>query len=33
MLVALRRRHDLSRYEYTTIVRIVPGGDTFAIRC
>ena len=29
-LAALRRRHDLSRYEYTTVVRIVPGGDTFA---
>ena len=30
LLTALRRRHDLSRYEYTSIVRIVPGGDTFA---
>jgi hypothetical protein len=30
MLAALRRRHDLSRYEYTAFVRIVPGGDTFA---
>ena len=30
MLAALRRRHDLSRYEYTTLVRIVPGSDTFA---
>ena len=30
MLTALRRRHDLSRYEYTSIVRIVPGGETFA---
>jgi hypothetical protein len=30
MLAALRRRHDLARYEYTSIVRIVPGGDTFA---
>lgn len=30
MLEALRRRHDLSRYEYTKVVRIVPGGDTFA---
>jgi hypothetical protein len=30
MLAALRRRHDLSRYEYTSMVRIVPGGDTFA---
>jgi hypothetical protein len=30
MLAALRRRHDLSRYEYTSVVRIMPGGDTFA---
>jgi hypothetical protein len=30
MLAALRRRHDLSRYEYTTTVRIVPGSDTYA---
>jgi hypothetical protein len=30
MLGALRRRHDLSRYEYTSIVRIVPGSATFA---
>ena len=30
MLQALRRRHDLSRFEYTRIVRIVPGGDTFS---
>ena len=30
MLEALRRRHDLSRFEYTRIVRIVPGGDTFS---
>jgi hypothetical protein len=30
LLGALRRRHDLSRYEYTRIVRIVPGSDTFA---
>ena len=30
MLAALRRRHDLARYEYTSIVRIVPGGETFA---
>jgi hypothetical protein len=30
MLAALRRRHNLARYEYTTIVRIMPGGDTFA---
>ncbi len=30
MLRALRRRHDLSRFEYTRLVRIVPGGDTFS---
>ena len=30
LLAALRRRHDLSRYEYTRIVRIVPGGETFS---
>jgi hypothetical protein len=30
LLTALRRRHDLSRYEYTHIVRIVPGSDTFS---
>jgi hypothetical protein len=30
MLAALRRRHDLARYEYTGIVCIMPGGDTFA---
>jgi hypothetical protein len=30
MLAALRRRHDLSRYEYARVVRIVPGSDTFA---
>jgi hypothetical protein len=30
MLAALRRRHDLARYEYTRVVRIVPGGETFA---
>jgi len=30
LLTALRRRHDLSRYEYTKIVRIVPGSDTFS---
>jgi hypothetical protein len=30
MLLALRRRHDLTRYEYTRIVRIVPGSDTFS---
>lgn len=27
-LAALRRRHDLSRYEYTKIVQIVPAGPT-----
>jgi hypothetical protein len=30
MLQALRRRHDLSRFEYTKVIRIVPGGDTFS---
>jgi hypothetical protein len=30
LLEALRRRHDLARYEYTRLVRIVPGSDTFA---
>jgi hypothetical protein len=30
LLMALRRRHDLARFEYTRVVRIVPGGDTFA---
>jgi hypothetical protein len=30
LLSALRRRHDLARYEYTKIVCIVPGGETFA---
>jgi hypothetical protein len=30
MLAALRRRHDLSRFEYTRIVRIAPGSDTFS---
>lgn len=30
LLGALRRRHDLSRYEYTRVIRIVPGGDTFS---
>lgn len=30
MLNALRRRHDLSRFEYTNVIRIVPGGDTFS---
>jgi hypothetical protein len=30
MLAALRRRHDLARYEYTSLVRIAPGSKTFA---
>jgi hypothetical protein len=30
MLQALRRRHDLSRFEYTRLVRIVPSSDTFS---
>jgi hypothetical protein len=30
LLQALRRRHDLSRYEYTKVVRIVPGSDTYS---
>jgi hypothetical protein len=30
MLEALRRRHDLARYEYTKVVRIAPGADTVA---
>ena len=30
MLQALRRRHDLSRFEYTRVIRVVPGGDTFS---
>ncbi len=30
MLHALRRRHDLSRFEYTRVIRVVPGGDTFS---
>jgi hypothetical protein len=30
MLAALRRRHDLTRYEYTSVVRIAPGSITFA---
>jgi hypothetical protein len=30
MLAALRRRHDLARYEYTHVVRIMPAGHTFA---
>ena len=30
MLSALRRRHDLSRFEYTRVVRIAPGSDTYS---
>jgi hypothetical protein len=30
LLMALRQRYDLSRYEYTNEVRIVPGSDTFS---
>jgi hypothetical protein len=30
MLHALRRRHDLSRFEYTRVIRVVPGGDTYS---
>jgi hypothetical protein len=30
LLQALRRRYDVSRYEYTKVVRIVPGSDTFS---
>jgi hypothetical protein len=29
-LVALRRRHDLARFEYTRHVRIVPAGPTYS---
>ena len=28
LLAALRQRHDLSRYEYTRLVQIVPAGPT-----
>ena len=28
LLVALRKRHDLGRYEYTRLVQIVPAGPT-----
>lgn len=28
MLIALRKRHDLSRYEYTRLVQVVPAGPT-----
>ncbi len=30
LLTALRRRHNVARFEYTSIVRIVPGGETFS---
>jgi hypothetical protein len=30
LLTALRRRHDLARFEYTRVVRVVPGGETFS---
>jgi len=30
LLAALRRRHDLTRFEYTRLVRIAPGGETFS---
>jgi hypothetical protein len=29
-LDALRRRHDLARFEYTRLVRIAPGGPTYS---
>lgn len=29
-LIALRRRHDLARFEYTRHVRIVPAGATYS---
>ena len=29
-LAALRRRHDLARFEYTRHVRIVPAGATYS---
>lgn len=29
-LIALRRRHDLARFEYTRHVRIVPAGPTYS---
>ncbi len=29
-LVALRRRHDLARYEYTKLIRIVPASKTYS---
>ncbi len=30
MLAALRRRHDLSPYEFTRIIQIVPAGQTYS---
>jgi hypothetical protein len=30
MLEALRRRHDLTRYEYTRLVRVVPASRTYS---
>lgn len=30
LLVALRKRHDLARYEYTRHVQIVPAGPTYS---
>jgi hypothetical protein len=29
-LIALRRRHDLARYEFTRHIRIVPAGPTYS---
>ena len=29
-LAALRRRHDLSRFEYTRLIQIVPAGPTYS---
>jgi hypothetical protein len=29
-LEALRRRHDLTRFEYTRLVRVVPAGPTYS---
>lgn len=30
MLQALRHRHDLCRYEYTRVVRIIPASETYS---
>jgi hypothetical protein len=30
LLTALRRRHDLGRYEYARVIRVVPGSETFS---